>query len=425
MPVPPTATALPRSSPQTPPQLAAFGLTKRINDTRSLKVFQRSAAHKDILSFLHDLSEAASGTKLSDEVPLSPLVAALRAELNHMANWVDDIPPVTQAMRYGNVAYKQWHARMVAYVPQIMRKLRETLAAQAAASTQPAAAAAVAASASSAVPAAQEATEAKDATLPTSFISSALPTKVEFEASLQLPVEERWRRERAAASSAAAATSAASDIASATLSSPAGAAGAPKAHSLSPAALGELAGYLSESFGNPTRIDYGTGHELSFVVFLRCLDRLGLLAPSDRKAVVLALITTYLSLMRRVQNEYKLEPAGSHGVWGLDDYQFVPFLLGAAQLVGHPEVSPQSIHDEMVLANFSDDYLYLGAISFIRKMKRGHFGEHSPMLNDISALGSWRTVASGLARMYEGEVLGKMPVVQHLPFGTLLVWEEV
>ena len=30
----------------------------------------------------------------------------------------------------------------------------------------------------------------------------------------------------------------------------------------------ELAGYLEESFGNPTRIDYGTGHETTFMIFL-------------------------------------------------------------------------------------------------------------------------------------------------------------
>ena len=30
----------------------------------------------------------------------------------------------------------------------------------------------------------------------------------------------------------------------------------------------ELSGYLEESFGNPTRIDYGTGHETTFMIFL-------------------------------------------------------------------------------------------------------------------------------------------------------------
>ena len=33
----------------------------------------------------------------------------------------------------------------------------------------------------------------------------------------------------------------------------------------------ELAGYLEESFGNPTRIDYGPGHETTFIIFL-CKD---------------------------------------------------------------------------------------------------------------------------------------------------------
>jgi len=41
------------------------------------------------------------------------------------------------------------------------------------------------------------------------------------------------------------------------------------------------------------------------------------------------------------------------------------------------------------------------------------------MLDDISRLGNWGKVSTGLLRLYEGEVLDKMPVVQHFVFGNI------
>jgi serine/threonine-protein phosphatase 2A activator len=53
------------------------------------------------------------------------------------------------------------------------------------------------------------------------------------------------------------------------------------------------------------------------------------------------------------------------------------------------------------------------------QVKRGPFHEHSPMLYDISGLLRWNKVNTGMAKMYEAEVLKKVPVIQHFPFGNL------
>ena len=71
----------------------------------------------------------------------------------------------------------------------------------------------------------------------------------------------------------------------------------------------------------------------------------------------------------------------------------------------------------------TDDYMYFGCIKFIKDVKKGvHFQESSPMLNDISAVPNWEKVTSGLFKMYNAEVIGKHPVIKHLKFGSLLVF---
>lgn len=49
----------------------------------------------------------------------------------------------------------------------------------------------------------------------------------------------------------------------------------------------ELIPYLIDSFGNSTRIDYGTGHELNFLLFLIALFKIGVLTKSDEISIVL------------------------------------------------------------------------------------------------------------------------------------------
>ncbi|XP_035197203.1 serine/threonine-protein phosphatase 2A activator isoform X2 [Oxyura jamaicensis] len=166
----------------------------------------------------------------------------------------------------------------------------------------------------------------------------------------------------------------------------------------------EVAVYLKEAVGNSTRIDYGTGHEAAFAAFLCCLCKIGVLRVDDQMAIVFKVFNRYLEVMRKLQKTYRMEPAGSQGVWGLDDFQFLPFIWGSSQLIDHPNLEPRHFVDEKVVNENHKDFMFLECILFITEMKTGPFAEHSNQLWNISAVPSWSKVNQGLIRMYKAEV---------------------
>lgn len=221
--------------------------------------------------------------------------------------------------------------------------------------------------------------------------------------------------------------------------------------------IGELKEYLLGAFGSWIRLDYGSGHELSFLAWLCFLTTLGALSsaeehqPQMEERLAVEVIPKYLEVVWTLQDRYGLEPAGSHGVWGLDDYQFIPYAIGAAQLRNQCDYLPSStassshkpdpfklpIKDLLLFeprasartlpstAGPPFANLYTTSIARIHALKRGPFSEHSPILYDVATtVPNWIKVHSGMMKMWEAECLGKRPVVQHFPFGgSCFVWE--
>lgn len=200
----------------------------------------------------------------------------------------------------------------------------------------------------------------------------------------------------------------------------------------------ELEGYFINSLGSSQRIDYGTGHELHFLIFLMGLKELKSIIKEDYPDLVLRVFSAYLKLMRKLQKTYWLEPAGSHGVWGLDDYHFLPFLFGSAQLCGHANLRPRAVHSAEMVHYLAPKYIYFDSILNILEIKVRNDDSNtdsividlprtnalrwmSPVLDDISAVKTWDKVNSGLIKMWKVEVMSKLPIMQHLLFSDTIL----
>jgi len=286
----------------------------------------KSPAYQDFVGFITALSSSVNGksnTNLSHE---NQAITLLQENLNSLLSLCHDVPPIEQAQRFGNAAYRTWFERMT----EQSRELCERL-------------------------------------LPEDIRGAAV----------------------------------------------------------------ELVGYWCDSFGNRSRIDYGTGHEMNFLIFLLCLNKLGVFereredgtTENCNMSLVNLVFAKYMDVVRALQMRYCMEPAGSHGVYSLDDYQFLPFYFGASQLAGSA-LEPRDIPDRDAMETNKNNYLFCAAIAHIHQVKTGPFSEHSNQLWNISAVPHWKKVNEGLLKMYKAEVLSKFPIVQHILFGTLFKFQS-
>ena len=146
--------------------------------------------------------------------------------------------------------------------------------------------------------------------------------------------------------------------------------------------------YLRESFGNPVRMDYGTGHELNFLCYLYCENAQGRIPIHG----VFSVLSEYFRVVREYLTKFSVEAAGARGCWSIDDYLLLPFVLGSS------ENFRETRHIESIFKGvFREAYDYRPA---------------SMTLKSVCAL-SWPEINHGLLKMYDEEVFNKFVVTQH------------
>lgn len=158
--------------------------------------------------------------------------------------------------------------------------------------------------------------------------------------------------------------------------------------------------YLRNSFGNKSRLDFGTGHELNFLCYLFCISKEG----EDSKTAkletyeALSVIKQYFNTVRGYIKKFNIEAAGSHGCWSIDDYLLLPYLFGSSEMIR--EVCPPGLTGNGLFGQAS-------------------IGNPSPVLKGLTRH-SWAEVNVYLIKTYDKEVLGRNVVTQHFIYSTYL-----
>ncbi|GIX62750.1 histidine acid phosphatase [Babesia caballi] len=145
-----------------------------------------------------------------------------------------------------------------------------------------------------------------------------------------------------------------------------------------------IRGHFLHSFGNQVRIDYGTVRVVSDAAVRIWSDqRRGAGGCGSEGDVQVsferpqATRCSYFRLVQHLLDRYNLEPAGSKGAWGIDHYQFLPFLLGSAQLISNEEILPTRAVEQDYGESQDDRYIFLQAIGYIKRVSAGGLRTHA------------------------------------------------
>ncbi|GAA5851970.1 hypothetical protein JCM3766R1_003038 [Sporobolomyces carnicolor] len=208
------------------------------------------------------------------------------------------------------------------------------------------------------------------------------------------------------------------------------------------AVIPEVSFHLVRAFGSLARLDYGTGHELSFLLYLVALRRISVLRDDDddSKRIVDDVWPRYWRVTDRIRDTFELAIAGRRGVWkkkereDADHPERVYFDQGASEARAHPSRSKSNTSLSNLNVSSSTTLHLLRSIFSRRRRRRGP----SPSSSQVPSLSSSSSSSSSkprpnsefdelcdLIKLYDKTVLTSLPALLHLRFGSILPFYDV
>ena len=166
-------------------------------------------AYKDLVKFIGLINDSVKMRGCSETMPVSPPAQEIIRNLDQLHDWVDEIKPVEQPMRFGNTAFRSWHSRLTEKAVTLVENILNS---------------------------------------PPHQVDNWKDVPLQTEKSEQICKKcKSFAEDKAIKDHVIQLSKNACD---------------------EDTLCAELCAYLSDSFGNATRIDYGTGHETNFFIFL-------------------------------------------------------------------------------------------------------------------------------------------------------------